>query len=209
MPAASHNHRLLAREHLAEAAALADEGREKECRASLMVAAAHAIGQLAADHRLAAPSVYGAMGTLRLRGALPFDARPLWSALGGANGPRPAGRSGSQPLDTAEAIRSVQVLVDLAAGVPSARLAPAIWRRWGSTDEEERDAAPPPPRASAWVRAAAADRARRRSRRALFVTAMVLCAVSLGGMGLAWSNAVEGSEYRPPKAELGLFNASS
>ena len=223
MPATAPNHRLIAREHLAEATALADEGRLEDCRESLLVAMGHAIGQLAIDHRLDAPSLSRAMAVLSLRGVVSFDARPLWSALqrkdadaAGSAGPSGADAAGSSRPpgpDTAEAIQAVQSLVDLAAGVPGSTLAPARWQRWGASDQDEDggDGAgePMPTRAAGWARAVARERTRRRGRRLGVLTGAGACALALGALGLAWSNAVEGTEYRPPKADIGFFDAGS
>jgi hypothetical protein len=210
VPATAPNHRLLAREHLAEATALADEGHLDDCRASLLGAAGHAIGQLAADHSLDAPSISRAMAVLSLRGILPFDARPLWHALQTEHDGESQRRPPS-PLDTVEAIRAVQSLVDLAAGVPGPRVGPATWQRWGAPPEDADDSGgePLPVRATGWVRAVARDRARRRGRRARRVSATAACAVGLALVGLAWSDAVDGTEYRPAKADIGFYDSGS
>lgn len=209
MPATAPNHRLLAREQLAEATALADEGRWDDCRLSLRAAAGHSIGQLAADHALDAPSISRAMAVLSLRGILPFDARPLWSAL---HPPEDGtGESAPPALDPAEAIAAVQALVDLAAGVPGAPVASANWQRWGAPvdDEEDPGGDPLPVRATGWVRAVARERSRRRGRRARRIGAYVACTVGLAGFGLAWSASVDGTEYRPAKADIGFYDSGS
>lgn len=205
------NHRLLAREHLAEATALADEGRVEDCRASLLAAAGHSIGQLAADHQLDAPSISRAMAVLTLRGVLPFDARPLWRSLSEQVG---ADRSNSHSTDAREAFAAVQALVDLAAGIRATPPATAAWQRWGALpaddeDDGEGEGQPLPVSGTGWVLAVARDRARRRGRRARRVIATTACAVGLAVVGFAWSNAVDGTEYQPAKADIGFFDSGS
>lgn len=210
MPTMVPNHRLLAREHLAEATALADEGQLEDCRASLLAATGHSIGQLAADHAIEAPSVVRAMAVLSLRGILPFDARPLWKTLS-AGAHRDRRHERVPPLDAGAAIPAVQTLVDLAAGVPGAPIVAASWQRWGAPPDDEEDSAgePLPVRGTGWVRAVAHERARRRGRRARRVTATSACALGLAVLGLAWSDSVDGTEYQPAKADIGFYDSGS
>ena len=204
------NHRLLAREHLAEATALADEGRDVDCRASLSTAAAHAIGRLAADHRLEAPSISRALAVLALRGVIPFDARPLWNSL--LRDDEGIGRAADDP-DIEELIAAVQVLVDLAAGVRAVPPSTAGRRRGEEMPDEDEDedvaGGPLPLRGADWVRAVARDRARRRARRLRRLTTTSAFALALGLLGLGWSDAVEGTEHRAPKADIGFFDSGS
>ena len=212
MAATVPNHRLLAREHLAEATALADEGRLADCRASLSAAAAHAIGRLAADHRLEVASLSRAMAVLSLRGVLPFDARPLCRAL--LRDGAPGGGAGDE-ADTDALICGVQALVDLAAGVPGAAPRATGWQRWETIpvdDDEDGDEVardPLPLRGTDWLRAVRRDRLRRRARRVRRVAATTAFAVGLGLLGLAWSDVVEGTEHRTPKADIGFFDSGS
>jgi hypothetical protein len=182
------NHRLKAREHLAESAALAAEGRSAAAADRLLRAAAHALEEIVTGRGVAPVDRMQLIASLADEGAVPWDAcarlNDLWASRDDCGD------------ELEEALETVQALVDVAAGL-----------RAGAGPSFGDDAPEPervPGRTTPWLEAARRARRRRLARQAaVLVTSLLL----LGGAAMASLHA--GTPPTAEKTEVGLFSAGS
>jgi hypothetical protein len=182
------NHRLKAREHLAESAALAAEGRSAPAADRLLRAAAHALEEIVISREMAPGDRMQLVASLADEGTIPFDAcarlNDLWASRDDCGD------------ELGEALETVQALVDVAAGL-----------RAGAGASFEDDAPEPeraPGRTTPWVEAARRARRRRLARQAaVLVTSLLI----LGGAAMASLHG--GTPPTAEKTDVGLFTAGS
>ena len=175
------NHRLLAREHLAEGAALAEEGHRGAAARRLLAASQHALAELAA------------------RGAPPVDPRPLLRRLE---------RAGTAS-EVSMCVPAVQALVDLATDLPAGAAAPR-WCVEADVAGVPFDADPLPVRSTPWLRGAAAARRRRRWRRLRRLAVVAGCLLTTGGVLAALTSDGRPTDRAyPHRTTLGVFDWSS
>lgn len=198
------NHRLAAREHLAEAAAVHAEGdlgsavRHLRAAATAAVAAMLESAGAGPDRRLLPPVAADALG---LRGVVVADVRAIVHDLHLDCHAQDRGRATEfTARAVAEAIAVVQTLVDLTcAALPRAAMVPS-----GAAVRAPAEAAPAggvrvPDRPEAWLRAARRRARRRRLRTALLSAVM---ATLLAGGGTA---AVIAGERDGPRKHLDVM----
>jgi hypothetical protein len=186
------NHRLRAREHLAESAALASESRDAAAADRLLRAAAHALEEIATMRGHLAEDRMELVAWLADEGALPLDAcarlNDVWARRDACS------EALTNALDAA--LETVQGLVDVAAGLPA-----------GAGPSFGDDAAEPawlPGRTTPWLEAARVARRRRLARHAAVLLSALLL---LGGAAVASLNGDAPSSAE--KTEVGIFTAGS
>jgi hypothetical protein len=202
----SVNHRLSAREHLAEAAALHGEGAMGPSVLHLRAAAVEAVAALAEPgDRLVPP---GAAARLAHNGIGPDGVRDLLAELHLDCAMQERGHPTElTPARLAQAIAAVQQLADLATGVPTAAVPARVGARWGTGDLPPVDEAvrlpAMPQRPGEWLKAA---RRRRMRSRAIAVLVPLSTVAAVIGVGITIA---VGLPERPSPHRLQVLSRTS